>query len=79
MKTYEEVGQSAELNPNTLIRYVTYMRLRWGEPKDEEVKCQVGYAQEWANRFKMGMEYQASDMYGKKVLEEMDINPNQAR
>lgn len=73
MKTYEEVAKKwlSDL-PETTKRYIAYMRKRWGSPKDEAVKCQVGYAQEWAERFRMGIEYEMSDNEGKKVLEGID-------
>lgn len=66
MKTYETVAQSAGLTPKTRQRYIAYMRHRW--PQEEAVHCQVGYAMEWAERFKLGIEYMASDTIGQRFL-----------
>lgn len=64
--TYEAVGEDAGLFGDTFQRFVAYMETRW--PDDEEVKCRVGYAREWAERFKAGVEYAASDREGQRVL-----------
>lgn len=72
MKTYNEIAEEIGLKGITKERYIAYMRLRWGNPEDEDLKCRVGYAQEWANRFKKGYEYQASDSEGKQILAEID-------
>ena len=72
MKTYEEVADKVlKDSPRTYKWFVAYMRKRWGDPKDEAVKCQVGYAEEWADRFRMGVEYEMSDSKGKRILEDM--------
>ena len=76
MKTYEEVAKKwlSDL-PETTKRYIAYMRKRWGDPKDEAIKCQVGYAEEWAQRFRMSVEYEMSDSEGQLVLTEIDKQP----
>jgi hypothetical protein len=66
MSTYEIVAEHAELDPGTAQRYCHYMRARW--PEEESLHCQVGYAQEWAKRFRDGMEYEASDLSGQAIL-----------
>ena len=71
MKTYEEVAEQHELDQGTRERFITYMRIRWGDPKDETIKCQVGYASEWAGWFKVGIEYSASDCKGQAILDRM--------
>ena len=68
--TYEEVGQRAGLNERTLALYVSYMKSRW--PNDEDVKCRVGYADEWAYRFKVGIARTCSDAEGKRVLDALE-------
>lgn len=73
MKTYNEVAEKHQLQEPQKTRFIAYMRLRWGDPKDEKIKCQVGYASEWAERFKAHIEISASDSYGKKILS--SINP----
>ena len=72
METYEEVAQKHDLPLDTAKRFVLYMRKRWGEKEDESLKCMVGYASEWAERFKYGREYFASDSTGQAVLQEID-------
>ena len=73
MKTYEEIGDKILKDlPKTRLLFIAYMRKRWDDPKDEAIKCQVGYAREWAQRFRMGVEYEMSDSEGQKVLEEID-------
>ena len=64
--SYEEVAKKAELDEKTTKRYIAYMRKRW--PNSENEKCQVGYAGEWALRFKDGIEYTASDSEGQHIL-----------
>ena len=70
MKTYEEVADAVKLTPTQKNRYVTYMRDRWAET--EEQKCWDGYALEWANRFKQGIEYMMSDSIGRVTLQKID-------
>ena len=72
MTTYEEIADKVGLTGQLKERYLKYMRTRWGNPEDEKIKCQVGYATEWANRFKVGWEYEASDKKGKALLREID-------
>jgi hypothetical protein len=72
LNTYESVAKEYDLNERTTKRFVEYMRRRWGIPEDERVKCLVGYAGEWARRFKAGIEYGASDEIGQSVLLAID-------
>ncbi len=65
-ENYEEVAQKAKLDELTTKRYISYMRTRWA--KSEKEKCLVGYAGEWALRFKDGREYTASDSEGQSIL-----------
>jgi len=46
------------------------MNKRWAD--SEDVKCRIGYAGEWAERFKRGIEYSSSDSAGQAILREMD-------
>ena len=68
--TYEEIAEQVGLERRTLGRYLEYMKSRWAD--SEEIKCRVGYAREWALRFKNGIEYSASDSHGRRVLFEID-------
>ena len=70
MRTYREVAEHYGLRGITADRYVGYMIRRWSDT--EEMKCEVGYAGEWAERFLTGAEYEASDMFGKEILREID-------
>ncbi len=70
-KKYEDIADAYGLMGETKRRYVRYMRTRWGIPEDEDIKCQVGYAGEWAGRFKRGVEYGCSDTVGQAVLNEL--------
>jgi hypothetical protein len=71
MKSYQEVAREHSLDKMTTIRYLKYMRARWGNVEDEDIKCQVGYAGEWAERFQSGIEFQASDSIGQAILREL--------
>jgi len=75
--TYEEVANIAGLDRETKNRYVEYMRKRWNDT--EEQKCRDGYAGQWAQRFKLKYEYQASDPNGQSVLKEIDKNRQRRR
>lgn len=66
MKTYEEVADFYGLKGKRKELYVRYMRERW--PDTEALKVRTGYAHEWAERFKDGVEFLASDSDGKKIL-----------
>ncbi len=68
--TYEEVAKEEGLTGITATRYIAYMKARWAN--SELVKCRVGYAQEWAQRFLCGIEYGASDTTGQAVLKAID-------
>ena len=72
MKTYEEVADRTGLIGKKKERFIKYMRTRWGDKEDEAIKCQVGYASEWAERFKAEIEMSASDAEGKIVLSTID-------
>jgi len=69
MTTYDEVAKHNGLDDATTARYLRYMRTRW--PEEEALYCQVGYAQEWAERFQAGREYTESDSYGQALLRGM--------
>ncbi len=66
LTTYEEVAEACGLTGETKRRYLAYMTTRWKD--SENVKCRVGYAEEWAERFLGGYEYQASDFIGQSIL-----------
>ena len=68
-KTFNEVANMAKLDTETRRKFVAYMSIRW--PEEELIQCQTGYACEWAMRFKCGIEYESSDITGKKLLEEL--------
>jgi len=72
METYEEVANSYGLEGETKERYLEYMKTRWPHKWDEKIKCKSGYAGLWAERFKLGIEYEASDIMGQNVLKVMD-------
>ncbi len=67
MKTFENIAKETGLTEKTETRYCAYMRARWSD--DEERMCQDGYAKEWAERFKSGYEYEASDSIGRAMLQ----------
>ena len=71
-ETYFDIAKREGLTGKTAERYIFYMHRRWGDPEDERIKCLVGYAAEWAERFASGMEYGCSDMEGQRVLKEID-------
>jgi hypothetical protein len=68
MLSYQEVAKEYELDRSTAIRFVEYMKARWGDIEDENIKCHVGYAGEWAKRFKQGREFECSDLEGQEIL-----------
>lgn len=68
-QTYEEVAEKAGLTKETKKRYVAYMRTRWASSENE--KCLVGYAGEWALRFKDNREFECSDSIGQTVLQQL--------
>jgi len=67
--TYEEVGKEEGLEGEILNKFLKYMGIRWKD--EEERQCKTGYAAEWANRFKVGNEYSASDCTGQSILDSM--------
>jgi len=68
--TYLAVGETMGLKGIRLLRYLEYMKTRW--PDTEELKCQTGYAWEWAGRFADQVEYECSDEGGKHILRKID-------
>lgn len=72
MKSYNEVADAFNMDDEARTRFIAYMRMRWGDPEDEEIKCQCGYASEWAERFIGGIEMGCSDTYGKRLLSNID-------
>jgi hypothetical protein len=70
-ETYFDVAKRDGLTGRTAERFVLYMSKRWGDKKDERIKCLCGYASEWAGRFARGDEYACSDMHGQAVLKEI--------
>lgn len=68
--TYTDIAHQGGLTGMVKRRFVTYMRRRW--PDTEEQKCLDGYALVWAQRFKDGQEYAASDGQGKALLALME-------
>lgn len=67
--TYELIADLEELDAQQRARFLAYMRTRWGAT--ETLKCETGYASEWANRFKRGIEYAASDLAGRAILDQL--------
>ncbi len=67
--SYERVADNAELDPGTRERFLTYMHYRWPKVEDESRMSRDGYAFQWAMRFKEGVEYQASDDEGRRILQ----------
>jgi hypothetical protein len=67
--TYEQIGKEAGLSKGDLALYVKYMKTRW--EATEQMKCQSGYAREWADRFAHGDEYGYSDTEGQAVLKKL--------
>ena len=65
METYEEVVIHHNLPDIMRDRFIKFMRRRFDF---EEIKCQCGYASEWAERFKAGDEYAYADSVSKIVL-----------
>ena len=72
LMTYEAIAKAHALDELTTKRFLRYMKARWGNPQDENIKCRVGYAGEWAKRFKAHVEYGASDSTGQAVLRLME-------
>jgi len=70
MITYEDIADKNNMRPRMKKRFVAYMRLRWSD--EEELQCQTGYAQEWADRFLSHDEYGCSDGVGQEILAEID-------
>ena len=69
---YEDIAKETGLANQTAKRFVSYMRARWGDPKDEDIKCRVGYARKWALRFQSGDEFNRSDSEGQRILKTME-------
>lgn len=67
--TYEEIADKDGLQGVVKERYIRYMKLRWADTEEE--KCAVGYASDWAGRFKFGDEFANSDSFGQEILRKM--------
>ena len=70
--TYNDLAREAGLDEYTASRFVAYMTARWADT--EAQKCRDGYAREWIERFRCGIEYAASDSTGRAILNILD-NP----
>ena len=68
-KKYSDVALEYKMSTPMACRYISYMMTRWLD--SEELKCSTGYAQEWAERFLSGREYDASDKEGQRILKEL--------
>ena len=68
MKTYEEVAEKAGLQSPIKERYLAYMKARWNKQSQQEIHCACGYAMEWVERFKNGVEFDCSDAEGQRIL-----------
>ena len=68
-KTYEELANRQLLEEPIRTRFILYMTIRW--PKEEELNCRCGYALEWVERFTSGREYEASNSFGRSVLDKL--------
>jgi len=65
-RSYKEVADDIGLHGLTKKMYIKYMETRW--KSEEEIQCKTGYAHEWAERFKSGYEFGASDSKGRDIL-----------
>ena len=72
MSTYEDVAKECGLSVSQSKKYVTYMKVRWQD--SEDTKCKVGYAKEWAVRFKMGR-FSNLEFIKQRMLEKIFSNP----
>lgn len=63
-----EIGKKEGLSGRTLTNFVKFFRKRF--PKEND----AGYAQEWASRFRRGVEWLYADKKSKQVL--LKINPS---
>jgi hypothetical protein len=61
----KSVGKEVGLEGGRLELFVKYFTTRWPNEFD------YGYCKEWANRFKYGCEYQASDGEGQRLLKKI--------
>jgi len=66
--TYEDVANEMGLTGKIKERYLAYMNTRW--PKF--IDTGYSYAAEWAERFRDGREYIASDSAGFRILQKID-------
>lgn len=73
--SYVEVAAEKGLNPGVVRMYVSYMIERFGS-EFEPILCQENSAAIWAERFKLGVAYLASDDGGRAVIKSLMINPN---
>jgi hypothetical protein len=65
---YKILADKAGLDRHNTKRYIQFMRRRFPEERDK------GYAYEWAERFKRGVEYNVADYESRQILEEIDRN-----
>ena len=70
--TFNEVADRKGLVGSMKTRFVKYMTIRWG--RNESTQCQSWYADEWADRFLGGDEYNMSDSIGQEILKSIDRN-----
>lgn len=71
-ETYKELAILNNMSKLMRIKYLKYMKERWGSPEAEKLNCMCGYAQEWADRFLQGIAYQSSDIEGQAILRCID-------
>ena len=65
---FAKIAQEAGLIGRDRTLYVLYMAKRWG--LSEIGKC---YAEEWAERFKIGTAYACSDKAGQRILDMLNL------
>jgi hypothetical protein len=63
---YHRIAKSVGLDWKNAVRYTLFMKERFPGEKDE------GYATEWAERFRRGVEHNAVDSKGRQILKEID-------
>ena len=74
-KNYADVANTHFLQGDVLMRFLEYMRLRWADTETQ--KSIDGYADEWAERFKNGIEYECSDSIGRGFLDMLYAKKNE--
>ena len=66
LQLFDELSEKVGLSEIQRDRYIRYMSKRWPD------MCDWCYAKEWAERFRDGVEYQASDREGQSILALID-------